>query len=165
MATLSKTSLVYNGVVQNPDYIIVDANGDIIAPSNYTVTYAKGCKNVGKYTATITFKGNYEGTISKTFTINPKGTSLKSLTASVKKMTVRWAKQTAQTTGYQLQYSTSAKFANSKTIMVTKNTVTSKAVTKLAGKKKYCVRIRTYKKVAGKNYYSAWSKSKTVKTK
>ena len=58
----SKTSLVYNGVVQNPDYIIVDANGDIIAPSNYTVTYAKGCKNVGKYTATITFKGNYEGT-------------------------------------------------------------------------------------------------------
>ncbi len=162
---LSKTSLVYNGVVQKPDSIIVDANGDIIASSNYTVTYSKGCKNVGKYTATITFKGNYEGAVSKTFTINPKGTSLKSLTAGVRKMTVKWAKQTAQTTGYQIQYSTSVKFANAKAVTVTKNTLTSKAVTKLAGKKKYYVRIRTYKKVAGKNYYSAWSKSKTVKTK
>ena len=162
---LSKTSLAYNGVVQNPDYIIVDANGDIISSSNYTVTYSKGCKNVGKYIATITFKGNYEGTVSKTFTINPKGTSLKSLTAGVKKLTVKWAKQTTQTTGYQIQYSTSAKFANAKAVTVTKNTITSKAVTKLAGKKKYYVRIRTYKKVAGKNYYSAWSKSKTVKTK
>lgn len=162
---LSKTSLVYNGVVQKPDSIIVDANGDTIASSNYTVTYSKGCKNVGKYTATITFKGNYEGAVSKTFTINPKGTSLKSLTAGVRKMTVKWAKQTAQTTGYQIQYSTNAKFANAKAVTVTKNTLTSKAVTKLAGKKKYYVRIRTYKKVAGKNYYSAWSKSKTVKTK
>ena len=129
------------------------------------MTYSKGCKNVGKYTATITFKGNYEGAVSKTFTINPKGTSLKSLTAGVRKMTVKWAKQTAQTTGYQIQYSTSVKFANAKAVTVTKNTLTSKAVTKLAGKKKYYVRIRTYKKVAGKNYYSAWSKSKTVKTK
>ena len=45
------------------------------------------------------------------------------------------------------------------------NTLTSKSITKHAGKKKYYVRIRTYKKVSGKNYYSAWSKSKTVKTK
>lgn len=162
---LSKTALVYNGMVQKSKYIVVGADGKSIPATNYSVVYSKDCKNVGKYTATITFKGNYEGTVSKTFIINPKGTVLKSLTAGVKKITVKWIKQTAQTAGYQIQYSTSSKFAKPKTVTITKNTSTSKAVTKLAGKKKYYVRIRTYKKVSGKNYYSAWSKSKTVKTK
>ena len=37
--------------------------------------------------------------------------------------------------------------------------------TKLKPKKKYYVRIRTYKKIGKKTYYSDWSKPKTVKTK
>ena len=43
--------------------------------------------------------------------------------------------------------------------------VCKKAVKKLKAKKKYFVRIRTYKTVNGKKVYSSWSKSKTVKTK
>ena len=42
---------------------------------------------------------------------------------------------------------------------------TSKKVTKLKAKKKYYVRIRTYKTVSGTKYYSEWSKTKTVRTK
>ena len=36
-------------------------------------------------------------------------------------------------------------------------------VTKLKAKKKYYVRIRTYKVVSGKKYYSKWSSKKSVK--
>ena len=43
--------------------------------------------------------------------------------------------------------------------------VCKKALKKLKSKKKYFVRIRTYKTVNGKKVYSSWSKAKTVKTK
>jgi len=50
-------------------------------------------------------------------------------------------------------------------VKVKKNKTTSSTVKKLKAKKKYYVRIRTYKKVNGKTYYSGWSKVKNVKTK
>lgn len=70
-----------------------------------------------------------------------------------------------QTTGYQLQYSTSSKFKGVKTVTVSKNKTTSKKISKLKAKKKYYVRIRTYKTVDGKKYYSAWSSVKSIKCK
>jgi hypothetical protein len=132
--------------------------------TDYTVSYASGRKNVGSYTVTITLKGNYSGTVKKTFKINPKNTSISSVTAKSKGFTVKIKKYTTQTTGYQIQYSTSSNFKNAKTVTV-KNSTTSKTISKLSGKKKYYVRIRTYKTVNGTKYYSSWSKAKTVTTK
>lgn len=126
-------------------------------------------KNVGQATATITFKNGYSGTIKKTFTIKPKGTSISKISASKKGFTVKWKKQKSQTTGYELQYSTSSKFKGAKTLKNIKAKATSKKVTKLKARKKYYVRIRTYKtvKVNGKStkVYSGWSKAKKVVTK
>ena len=85
--------------------------------------------------------------------------------AKKKKMTVKWKKQTKLTTGYQIQYSTSKNFKGAKTQTITKNKKTSCIIKKLKSKKKYYVRVRTYKKVKGKKYYSKWSKVKSVKTK
>lgn len=163
--TLSATKYTYDGKVKKPTVKVVDANGKTVAATNYTVTYASGRKIVGKYTVKITFKGNYSGTVSKTFTIVPKTTSISSLTAASKGFTVKWKKQATQTTGYQIQYSTSSKFTSPKTVTVTKNSTVSKKITKLTAKKKYYVRIRTYKTVSGTKYYSAWSGSKSVTTK
>ena len=168
--TLSKTSYVYNGKVQKPSVIVKDSKGNKVATSNYTITYSTGRKNVGKYTVTVKFKGNYSGTVKKTFTIKPKATSVNKLTAGKKKFTVKWKKLTTQTTGYQIQYATNSKFTQSKkTITVKKNSTTSKTVSKLEAKKKYYVRVRTYKtvKVNGKStkIYSSWSKAKVVTTK
>ncbi|MCM1115236.1 MAG: secretory protein, partial [Clostridium sp.] len=71
-----------------------------------------------------------------------------------------------QTTGYQIQYSTDKNFKkNNKTVTVSSNKTTSKTISKLSGKKKYYVRIRTYKTVSGTKYYSSWSSVKTVTTK
>ena len=52
-----------------------------------------------------------------------------------------------------------------KTVNIKKNKTTSNTVKKLKAKKKYYVRIRTYKTVSGKKIYSDWSKSKNVTTK
>ncbi|MFR5874959.1 MAG: fibronectin type III domain-containing protein [Eubacterium sp.] len=167
--TLSATSYTYDGKVKKPTVKVKDSKGNTIGSQYYTVSYSSGRKNVGQYTVTIKFKGNYTGTIKKTFTIKPKNTSISKVTAGKKKFTVKWKKQATQTTGYQIQYSTSSKFSNAKTVTVSKNKTTSKTISKLKAKKKYYVRIRTYKtvKVNGKStkIYSSWSKTKSVTTK
>ena len=169
---LSKTSMTYNGKKQKPSVTITDAAGKKLKNgTDYKVTYPKKTQNVGKYTVTVTLKGNYTGTVKKTFTILPKNTAISKLTASKNTVTVKWKKQTKQTAGYEIQYSTSSKFTKktTKTVKVTKNSTTSKKITKLKAKKKYYVRIRTYQTVkVGKKstkIYSGWSKAKTITTK
>ena len=167
---LKATSLTYNGKVRTPKVIVKDRTGKtLVKNTDYTVSYAKGRKYVGKYAVKITFKGKYSGTKTLYFTIKPKATSISSLTAGSKKFTVKWKKQATQTTGYQVQYSASSKFSKAKTVTVGKNTTVSKKISKLSGKKKYYVRVRTYKtvKINGKSIriYSGWSKAKTVTTK
>ena len=167
---LKATSLTYNGKVRTPKVIVKDRTGKtLVKNTDYTVSYAKGRKYVGKYAVKITFKGKYSGTKTLYFTIKPKATSISSLKAGSKKFTVKWKKQATQTTGYQVQYSASSKFSKAKTVTVGKNTTVSKKISKLSGKKKYYVRVRTYKtvKINGKSIriYSGWSKVKTVTTK
>lgn len=92
----------------------------------------------------------------------PKATSISKLKAGKKQFKATW-KKVSGVTGYQIQYSTSKKFTKktTKTVTVKGAKKTSATVKKLKSKKKYYVRIRTYK---GKTY-SSWSKVKTVKTK
>lgn len=98
--------------------------------------------------------------------VTVKKTTLKSAkNAKGKKLVVKWKKNTAGN-GYQIQYSTSKKFAKgNKTKTISKNKTTSYTIKKLKKKKTYYVRIRTYKKVSGKTYYSEWSSMKKVKIK
>lgn len=166
---LSNSTFTYNGKVIKPSVIVKDSKGKKINNSNYTVAYSKGLKNVGNYKVTIKFKGNYSGTVNKTFTIIPKSTTLTNLSSSKKKVKVKWKKQVSQTNGYQLQYSLNSNFKSAKLLNVTNNKVTTKLISNLKSKKKYYVRIRTYKnvKVKGKStkLYSTWSKSLNVKVK
>lgn len=98
-------------------------------------------------------------------TVKPKKTSIKKLSKGKKKFTVTWAKVSG-VKGYQIQYSSDKKFKkNNKSVTVTKQKTTKATVKKLKSKKKYYVRVRTYKTVNGKKIYSSWSKVKSVKTK
>ena len=167
---LKQTAYTYNGKVQKPSVTVKNRKGKALKyGTDYTVSYPKGMKNVGKYTVKVTLKGNYSGSKSMTYNINPKGTSVSKVKAAKKGFKVTWKKQAKQTTGYQVQYSTSSKFKSAKTVTISKNKTTSKSVSKLSAKKKYYVRVRTYKtvKVNGKNVklYSGWSKAKSVTTK
>ncbi len=168
---LKATSLTYNGKVRTPKVIVKDITGKtLVKNTDYTVSYAKGRKYVGKYAVKITFKGKYSGTKTLYFTIKPKATRISSLKAGSKKFTVKWKKQATQTTGYQVQVATNKKFKkNKKTVTIKKQKTTKTTVKKLKAKKKYYVRVRTYKtvKINGKSIriYSDWSKTKTVTTK
>ena len=168
---LSKTAYTYNGKVQRPGVVVKDRTGRALKGGvDYNVSYPKGMKNVGKYTVKVTFKENYSGSKSMTYSINPKGTGVSKVTAVKKGFKVTWKKQKTQTTGYQVQYSTDKNFKkNNKTVTISKNSTTSKSVGKLKAKKKYYVRVRTYKtvKFGGKSVklYSGWSKAKSVTTK
>ena len=104
-------------------------------------------------------------TTKNTKTVKPKKTSIKKLSKGKKKFTVTWAKVSG-VKGYQIQYSSDKKFKkNNKSVTVTKQKSTKATVKKLKSKKKYYVRVRTYKTVNGKKIYSSWSKVKSVKTK
>lgn len=168
--SLSHTVYIYNGKVRQPIVTVKNSNGDKLKNgTDYTVTYSSGRKNVGQYTVTVKFKGNYSGSKKLTFKIVPKGTKLTKVTGGKKQFTAKWDKRTAQTSGYQIRYSTSSKMKNAVTKTSANTSKTSMTVSRLKAKTKYYVKVRTYKTVKINNtptkFYSSWSEVKSVKTR
>ncbi|MBQ7740965.1 MAG: fibronectin type III domain-containing protein [Eubacterium sp.] len=163
--SISKTKYTYDGKAKKPAVAIALANGKKLSRANYSVKYLNNTK-VGKASAVITFKGNYTGKLSKSFTIIPKKTELVKATPRKKAVTVKYKKRKAQVTGYEIQCATNKKFTkNKKTTLVKKNKTTTKTVKGLKSKKVYYVRVRTYKNVGSKKYYSSWTKTAQVRVK
>ena len=144
--------------------ITVKYNGKTLKNgTDYTVSYSSN-KNIGTATVKIAGKDSYTGTITKTFKINPAKQEIQKLTAKSKAFFVDWA-QKESATGYEIQYATNSKFSGAKKVTVTNNKTDKKTISKLSGKKKYYVRVRSYTTVKGKKYYGAWSSTKSVTTK
>ena len=144
--------------------ITVKYNGKALKKgTDYTVSYSSN-KNIGTATVKITGKGSYTGTITKTFKINPAKQEIQKLTAKSKAFFVDWA-QKGSATGYEIQYATNSKFTSAKKVTITNKNTDTKTISKLSGKKKYYVRVRSYTTVKGTKYYGAWSASKSVTTK
>ena len=161
---LSTSTYTYNEKVKTPG-VKVSVNGTVLTKDNYSVSYGKGRKNVGKYTVKVTLKNDYAGSKTVSFKINPPKSAVKKLKKGKKSFTVYVKKQSKQTSGYQVQYSTSKKFKSPKAKSLTSYKKTKLKVKKLKKHKKYYVRVRTYKKVGKAKYYSSWSSAKSVKTK
>ena len=144
--------------------ITVKYNGKTLKKgTDYTVSYSSN-KNIGTATVKVAGKGSYTGTITKTFKINPAKQEIQKLTAKSKAFFVDWA-QKGSATGYEIQYATNSKFTSAKKVTITNNKTDTKTISKLSGKKKYYVRVRSYTTVKGTKYYGAWSASKSVTTK
>ncbi|MCQ4638350.1 hypothetical protein NE619_16590 [Anaerovorax odorimutans] len=126
--------------------------------TDYTVSYSNN-KAVGKATVKITAKGNYTGSIDKTFRITPAKGAIKSLKAGKKKMTVKIKAQSGAK--YQIAY----KVKGAKKYKTVKVSSTSKTIKKLKKGKTYTVKVRAYKAIDGKTYYGAYSKTKNVRVK
>ena len=86
---LAKTSYTYDGQVKTPDVTVKNGSITLSKDTDYTVSYATGRKNAGTYKVTVTLKGNYSGTASKSFTINKAANSL---TIKAKTGTVKYSK-------------------------------------------------------------------------
>lgn len=132
----------------------VDKNGEVTIAKNF----------VGKATITVTAtSGSTKTTKKVTITVNPKGTTFRSVyNGAGKKLKAYWNRN-SQVSGYQLQYGTSKSFTGCKTVTLKSNKYTGSVRTGLKKNATYYVRIRTYKRVSGKTYYSAWSKVKSFK--
>ena len=144
--------------------ITVKYNGKTLKKgTDYTVSYSNN-KNIGTATVKIAGKGSYTGTITKTFKINPAKQEIQKLTAKSKAFFVDWA-QKGSATGYEIQYATNSKFTSAKKVTITNKKTDKTTVSKLSGKKKYYVRVRSYTTVKGTKYYGAWSSVKNVTTK
>lgn len=94
----------------------------------------------------------------------PAAPKLKTLKAAKKRVIkVTW-KKVKGTSGYQVKYASNKKFKQSltKTVKASKTSLKLKA---RYAKQRYYVKVRAYKTVNGKKYYSKWSSVKSVKTK
>lgn len=164
---LSASSYICNGKTKTPEVTVKDSKGKVLKKgTDYTVSYSKSRKKPGKYTVTVTLKGNYSGTKKLTFEILPAKATLSKVTAASKSFTAAW-KTVSGATGYEVQYSTSKKFTkkNTKTVTLKKSKTKKATVRKLTKGKKYYVRVRAYKTVSGKKLYGSWSVIKSVKIK
>ena len=158
--SLGATSYAYNGKVRKPSVTVKSPSGaKLAAGTDYSVKYASGRKAVGTYKVTVTGMGGYAGTVTKSFTIVPKGCSMlkatkTSQTTKYKGKTYRvyklsWSK-VSNIDGYQVKRTIDKSSTSS-----FKPSVTSVRYAWEKGKT-VKVQIRTFKKSGSKKYYSDW---------
>lgn len=159
--SLKETKFTATGKNITPQVNAVSANGKVLALNkDYTVAYTNN-KYPGIATATITGKGNYAGTVKKTFTIMPAQVSgFKTSKRSTTSLTLTWTKQSG-VSGYVVQKydSKNKKWVTCKTITSNTNSV---SLSKLKAATAYSFRVRSYKKTSSKTLYGNYSS--TLKT-
>lgn len=151
------SSVVYNGKTQRPEVKVHEELNELKAGKAYTISYSNN-KNIGTATVTIKGKGDYTGTIKKTFKIlpaKPAISSAKRLNSTSAKLT--WKKVPAAT-GYVVYRATGNKWTRVGTVKTT--SFTDKKAKKGTT---YKYKVRAYRMVNKKNIYGAYSAVKTVK--
>ncbi len=161
---LNRNVITTNGTVQRPTVTVTDSKGKALTyKKDFVVEYSNfNSKNVGRYTVTVKLIGNYSGTKTFPYYINPKPTEFVpsnkgGFKAISRGFTIKWNKQASQTTGYQIQYATKRDFSNAATITIANPNTTSYTSKGRAGNTRYYVRVRTYKKIGTGTFYSSWN--------
>lgn len=156
---LSRSHYTYNGKVHHPTVTIAGLREG----TDFTVSYSDTI-NAGIATVRVTGKGNYTGSVSKTFTIRPRRTGIQKLSARREGFYVRWKEVPSQISGYEVEYSRTGSFAKSQKVRVDVSKRSAK-VLNLQGGKNYYVRVRTYKNVGNTRVYSKRSAVWQIQTK
>lgn len=141
-------------------------NKSVSVNSKGKVTIAGNFVGRAKIKIKVAASGIYKSAVKTiTITVNPANTKIISVRSpSSRKLKVKW-KKSAAVTGYQIQYAENKKFKKAVTKTISGKSATMAEYSRLKAKKLYYVRIRTYKKVSGKKYYSSWSSPKKVRIK
>jgi len=155
---------VYTGKALKPAVKVVLNGKTLTRGSDYTVSYSYNT-DIGTALVEVTGVGDYTGTATATFRINPKVVTGLKLTAGKGKLTASWKKSPGDVDGYQLQYAMKKNFSSARKVTVSKAATLKKALKNLKKGKIYYVRIRAWKKNSGYTYWSAWSGAKKAKVK
>ena len=139
---LSATSYTYDGKAKTPAVTVTYAGKTLTKGTDYTVAYSNNtATGIGK--VTITGKGNYKGTVTKTFTIKPKKlTGLKQSWRTTSSVTLTWTALTG-VSGYDIYRKDTA---NGSFKYVGSTTNTKYINSGLTAGKTYYYVVRGYKK-------------------
>ena len=153
----SETKYVYDMMSHKPKVTVCrNYTGEVVPTKNYTVKYLTDCRSVGVHKIQIKLKGDYQGTIIKTFQIVPQNPKITSLKAEANEVMVNWTIPEAsrsQITGYKIEYTAntgafySAPADEIVTVKVKNNEATEKVIKKLSPNTTYYFRIYAYKTV------------------
>lgn len=151
------TKYTYDGKEHKPKVTVCrNYTGQKVASKNYTVKYLTNCKSIGVHKIQIKLKGDYQGTIIKTFEIVPSSPKIASIKATSNAATVSWqmkSSQKSKITGYKIQYTTSeggfytATEDDITTVTVKNNEAKNKTIQNLKPNTRYFFRICAYKTV------------------
>lgn len=145
---------VYTQVKSSYDGSYYDDYTKLKKGRDYTIKVSGGHKKIGKYTAVITFKGNFTGKVKKAFKILPKTPTIKKTkTLSTSQIKVTWSKVKGAS-GYKV-YRWNSKKGKYTLYRTTKS---RSCVIKRASKYDQYVSfyVRAYKKVGKKNFMSEY---------
>ena len=163
-ANLEKVSLKWVAVTGAEGYQIF-RNGTLIKTVTAT-SYAESLKTSGTYTYKIrAYRGSYYSGYAtkavKVTVVTVAKPTLSSVSASNKTVTVKWTK-VAGANGYEIYRSTKASSGYTKVATITNgNTVSWKNTISAGGA--YYYKVRAFKKVSGRTFYSAYSEAKSVR--
>ncbi|MGN1194572.1 MAG: leucine-rich repeat protein [Acutalibacteraceae bacterium] len=158
--TLSATKYTYSGKTITPTVTVKDSKGKVLTKgTDYTVTYASGRKSTGKYTVTITLKGNYSGTKTLNFYILPSKTAKLTATQTTTAIKATW-KAVTGASGYKVVI-----YKGSKAVKSVYTTKTSYTFSNLSKGTTYKVRVTAYKTIDGKKVLSSVYTDLTTATK
>lgn len=160
---LSSSTFTINNKVQRPLVTITDNKGNKLTyKKDFIVNYSNwSSTNVGRYTVTIELLGKYACVYTMPYYINPKPISFVSsanggFKSGIGSFSLKWNKNTYQTTGYELQYATKKDFSNNASVIINDLNQTSITINNRANGRRYYVRIRAFKKIDNGTFYSNW---------
>lgn len=157
---LSATSYTYDGKVKSPSVTVKNSSGTKLGSSYYSVTYAKGRKEVGTYKLAVKLKGKYySGSKTFSFKIIPPQVKTVKYKIGENAVTLQWSKVAGSSIKYRVcsYNSTTGKLTLIKTVSTTKITITN-----LKSSSKYSFVILAAKKVGDTTYNSKSSSIVTI---
>ena len=161
-AALSAKLFAFNGKKRTPTVTVKDKNGKTLKKEDcYTIKYAAGRKQIGRYSVTVTFFGNYTGKLTRTFDIVPAKVTGLQFTATTNTLKLRWNAVTGSS-GYKI-YLRNPDTGNATLLGKTKKTAF--AVKDLLPGAVYTLCVRAYTKLGGNTFSGKCSADKTAATK
>ena len=161
----SKQKYLYDGKEKTPKPVFYDRRGKAFDADDKDLK-VKFENNVvvGKAKMNVRYNGLWHAI---KFTILPAKTKIEKLTSKKRKVVLKWDIVKAQASGYQVEYSRDKSFkkGSAKRVKVSGRKSSSLNINNLSSGRKYYFRVRTYKKVGKKTYYSPWSAAESVKVR
>ena len=155
----SEVTRTYTGKAIAPKVKVVINGVTLRAGVDYTVSYFNN-KKIGNGKVIIKGMNAYKNTVTITLKIRSARTKITKKKVTKKKVRINYAKSKGAT-GYEVAYSTKKSFKKKYTVV--KKTKKRTFTFKRKNKGVYYVRVRSYKKVGKKYYYSKYTKKLRIK--